>query len=132
MQTSKNLRTLTVAARRPLFLGFLVLLVLLLPECLIVNLLRGLASFPLLLAALDADDITSLALLDLFLGVFPHLFVALDLVSSASRLIYAINDMLRVCAVHSLIKRQRVNQLSLLSPNLLQGFVSLLVKLLLQ
>lgn len=84
MQTDPGtIPTLTIAARKPLFLGFLVLLVLLLPKSLVIDLLRGLAGFPLLLAALDADDIASLALLDLLLGVFPHFLVALDVVSSA-------------------------------------------------
>lgn len=72
-----------MAVRKPLFFGFLVLLVLLLPERLIIDLIRGLASFSLLLAALDADHVASLALLDLLLGVLPHFLVALDLVSSA-------------------------------------------------
>lgn len=59
------------------------LLVLLFTESFIIDLLRGLAGFPLLLAALDADHIASLALLYLLLSVFPHFFVALDLVSVA-------------------------------------------------
>lgn len=109
MQTSEKPRNLTLMARTPLLLGFLVLLVLFLPKRLVINLFRGLASFSLLLAALDTDDIASLALFHLLLGFFPHVVVALDLVSEILKLINVRCDTFQILWMDSLLKRKRVN-----------------------